>query len=380
MNLSRISDGKIKSVRTHLQMIKDGKLKALYIIFNKPFHLPVGDNRDVDFVKIEYNNGKFIYSYMSVNNDESSWQQGKLIASVEYDTINNVVAQLKMDKTEGNGFEISFNAKDSVNLKQNNMKRIKDSTIPDEWFMNGKAPLLNEPDSQNDTLWKVVLWSGTGYAADPYLFYAPKDFSEQILEVLVAALDKNGITDYYEDDYYWNNPEIDEELEQSNREDVYDLMDAYNDIYIDGTIEGANEPHVLHGADLKIEPADKPIEYYTGETISDSRRVKDSADDEFEFAVAIEDSESLPKSKADELERILTRILSRAIWAFNYYCYCSVESTVPMDRVKGDSVAVWGRCHADSPESVEKAINEWTRDWADNYGLELRVTVQDAID
>ena len=379
MNLSRISDGKIKSVRTHLQMIKDGKLKALYIIFNKPFHLPVGDNRDVDFVKIEYNNGKFIYSYMSVNNDESSWQQGKLIASVEYDTINNVVAQLKMDKTEGNGFEISFNAKDSVNLKQNNMKRIKDSTIPDEWFMNGKAPLLNEPDSQNDTLWKVVLWSGTGYAADPYLFYAPKDFSEQILEVLVAALDKNGITDYYEDDYYWNNPEIDEELEQSNREDVYDLMDAYNDIYIDGTIEGANEPHVLHGADLKIEPADKPIEYYTGETISDSRRVKDSADDEFEFAVAIEDSESMSNAE----ERKYTKELSQLLSGMQYGDgdeYCETDWVEPMDWTEGDSVAVWGRCYADSPESVEEAIEQCTRDWADNNGFDLRVTVQDAID
>ena len=161
---------------------------------------------------------------------------------------------------------------DNEFLKQNNMKRIKDSTIPDKWFMNGKAPLLNKPDSQNDTLWKVVLWSGAGYAADPYLFYAPKDFSEWQFEVLVAALEKNGITDYFVDDYYFNNPDID--TSEDAEVDVYDLMDENGDIDIDASVEGGGV-HVLRGENLKIEPADEPIEYYTGENVSDSRRVRD---------------------------------------------------------------------------------------------------------
>lgn len=149
--------------------------------------------------------------------------------------------------------------------------------IPDKWFV-GCEP-LNEPDSQNDTLWKCVLWSGSGYSTDPYLFYAPRDLSEWQLEVLVAALEKNGITGYFEDDYYWNNPDIETELAEAGFTDVDELMDAYNDIYIDGTREGASQPHVLRCENFKIEPADKPIEYYTGNgNISDSRRrVKDAA-------------------------------------------------------------------------------------------------------
>lgn len=256
------------------------------------------------------------------------------------------------------------------------MKRINDSTIPDEWFMNGKAPLLNEPDSQNDTLWKVVLWSGTGYAADPYLFYAPKDFSEWQLEVLVAALDKNGITDYYEDDYYWNNPDIDEELEQSNFEDVYDLMDAYNDIYVDGTTEGANEPHVLRGENLKIEPADEPIEYYTGETISDSRRVKDSDDDKYEFFVAVVGSESMSNDEGRKYEKDLAKLLSYKNIS-EHDGYCETQEVEPMDRVgEGESVAVWGFCYADSEDTVYDALEKWTAD----LGYKVRFGVEDAID
>lgn len=260
------------------------------------------------------------------------------------------------------------------------MKRIKNSTIPDKWFMNGKAPLLNEPDSQNDTLWKVVLWSGTGYAADPYLFYAPKDFSEWQFEVLVAALDKNGITDYYEDDYYWNNPDINEELEQSNFEDVDDLMDAYNDIYVDGTTEGASEPHVLRGENLKIEPADEPIEYYMGsDEISDSRRVKDSDDDndgyKYEFFVAVVGSESMSNEEGEQYEDEMSDVLSGKQWDGNGFC--ETDLVEPMDRVgEGESVAVWGFCYADSEDTVYKALKQWTS----GLGYEVRFGVEDAID
>ena len=116
------------------------------------------------------------------------------------------------------------------------------------------------------------------------------------------------------------------------------------------------------------------------ERMKDSaRRVKDSADDEFEFAVAIEDSESMSNAE----ERKYTKELSQLLSGMQYGDgdeYCETDWVEPMDWTEGDSVAVWGRCYADSPESVEEAIEQCTRDWADNNGFDLRVTVQDAID
>ena len=259
------------------------------------------------------------------------------------------------------------------------MKRIKDSNeLPNEWFKDGKAYLLNEPNAYYDTLWKAVLWSGSGYNLAPFLFYAPSRFSEQTLEVLVAALEADGNDNFFVDDYYFNNPDID--TSEDADVDVYDLIDEYRDIYVDATMEGASEPHVLRGENLKIEPADEPIEYYVGEPVSDSRRVKDDEDepDEYYFSVGIIGSESMSKSEGRKYEKELSELLTGKQYVGKGGLYCETGWVEPMDRVgEGESVAVWGYCNADSDETVQNTVEQWTDAWAQQNGFRLHISVDE---
>ena len=271
------------------------------------------------------------------------------------------------------------------------MKRIKDSTLPDEWFANGKGYLLNEPEEPHfTTLWKAVLWSGSGYTLAPYLFYADDDMNDA-LNMLGALLEKNGINGFFVDDFYFNNPDIDEYVAEADCEDVYDYMDYIGDYYVDSSSFGAHSDHVIRGENFKMKIADEPIEYYMGsDEISDSRkRVKDSDDDnddnednngKYEFAVAIDGSESMSNDEGRKYAKEMSKVLSG-----NQYDeggnWCETDWVEPMDRVgKGESVAVWGFCYADSENTVYDALEMWVEDWADKYGFELRITVQDAID
>lgn len=395
MNLSRISDGKIESVRTHLQMIKDGKLKALYIIFNKPFHLPVGDNRDVDFVKIEYNNGKFIYSYMSVNNDESSWQQGKLITSVEYDTINNVVAQLKMDKTEGNGFEISFNAKDSVNLKQNNMKRIKDSAL-----------------SNYDNL---DLGAGEEY----YIPYETTEvgLSEKDIEVWVA-LKVTDLSEFMSSDDYKEDERFvvevicvptPESLTESARESVtygddfepniYDIdsygysVSLWQQACAEGEVEGVLEKAAEDAKGIKTMIGfnlDKPynrmgddgwsiLESACEGKVSDStRRVKDSEDNEevAEVVVSVIGGESMSNAEGRKYANEIKNAIEYKQFSQGGE-WCESQDFEWMDRVgEGESVAVWGIVYGSSWNTIKSSIEEWV----ESLGFDVDVELYDYVE
>jgi hypothetical protein len=199
-------------------------------------------------------------------------------ADDDYETGGGYKSYNKIALTKGE--MRNFQLVSDSNKKHNTMRRIRDNQgLPDEWFMGCKP--LNEPDAENDTLWKFVLWSGSGYGLDRVLCYAPREWSEVTLESLVAALDKNGDNTYFVEDYFFDNPNIEEEMKSVDYkefDDVYDYIDWCGDYYVDATAQGGGV-HVLRGENFDGEPTDKPAEFYEEsdeDEVADSRRVKDS--------------------------------------------------------------------------------------------------------
>lgn len=117
----------------------------------------------------------------------------------------------------------------------------------------------DEKDYYDGRLFRVCVWCGNGYVLNQYLVYG-NDNAEAILENVVAYAEENEpeilvdvddvyseIDEIYSDEYNQyieDNPEGDK--------DTF-ISDYLGYIYIDATMEGANQPYYIRTENLRIE-------------------------------------------------------------------------------------------------------------------------------
>lgn len=108
----------------------------------------------------------------------------------------------------------------------------------------------NNEDDYYRNKYRVYLWNGKGYILTPFDVYANNE--EEALEIVVAYIDKEGdkynlFADEEEQSY------VDEEYNGNREEAEYDPMYQESFFYVDGTMEGAEQPHYIRCENLKIE-------------------------------------------------------------------------------------------------------------------------------
>lgn len=111
-------------------------------------------------------------------------------------------------------------------------------------------PMVNDENDGTD-LYKVSIWSGVGYGLDCFRVWSDSDDFMEILEKVVAYLDREGDKSLFIDD------DVDKEIEKLESEGYSEdeIQDKIEDwaCYVDATEYGASEPHFVFWENLGVE-------------------------------------------------------------------------------------------------------------------------------
>lgn len=108
---------------------------------------------------------------------------------------------------------------------------------------------VNTPED-GETPYGVKLWQGSGYQIQPFGVYASDE--DEALNAVVAYCEKNGYTHLFADD---DAQSLSDDLEKDGIyfDDAEAIMDEHF-LYVDATMEGAQEPHYIYAENLSIQP------------------------------------------------------------------------------------------------------------------------------
>ena len=125
---------------------------------------------------------------------------------------------------------------------------------------DSNKPINPEDRDYNDgRLWKVCLWSGSGYSL--YEIYVYARYEEDALNQVVAYCERESMSGLiYTEEEIEKMAEEDyaDEFKNFKQErpdvDLFDFITEYLDyFYVDATMEGASQPYFIHGENLRIE-------------------------------------------------------------------------------------------------------------------------------
>lgn len=139
-----------------------------------------------------------------------------------------------------------------IRLTEQDLHRIIKKTLNEVqgWTLEKDDVTWVNDEESGDKPYMVRIWPGSGYYLPAFGAYAFNE--EHALECVVAYLEKTGNDDFFVDDYI-------EELRKEMTEEGYDEEEIDTEIdsnylYVDATMEGANEPHYIFSDNLAVYP------------------------------------------------------------------------------------------------------------------------------
>lgn len=110
-------------------------------------------------------------------------------------------------------------------------------------------PINDNSENYYNNKYRIFLWPGSGYMTVPFDVFA--NHEEEALEIVVAYIEQNPsyhflLADDAEQKY------VDEEFNGDREEAGNDPVYEETFWYIDGTMEGAKQPHYLWGENIRI--------------------------------------------------------------------------------------------------------------------------------